>query len=59
MSVTGHLSDIAAIGRDATSGGYRRLAWTDADLALREWFIGQASGLGLDVETDRNGNLWA
>ena len=59
MSVTGHLSDIAAIGRDATSGGYRRLAWTDADLTLREWFIGQASGLGLDVETDRNGNIWA
>ena len=59
MSVTDHLSDIAAIGRDASSGGYRRLAWTDADLALREWFIGQASALGLDVETDRNGNIWA
>ena len=59
MSVTGHLSDIAAIGRDAASGGYRRLAWTDADLTLREWFIGQASALGLDVETDRNGNIWA
>lgn len=59
MSVTGHLSDIAAIGRDATSGGYRRLAWTDADLTLREWFTGQAAGLGLDVETDRNGNIWA
>jgi beta-ureidopropionase / N-carbamoyl-L-amino-acid hydrolase len=57
--VVSHLEDIAAIGRDATSGGYRRLAWTDADLTLREWFIGQASGLGLDVETDRNGNIWA
>jgi len=59
VSVTAHLADIASIGRDATSGGYTRLAWTDADLTLREWFIGQASGLGLDVETDRNGNLWA
>lgn len=59
MSVTGHLTDIASIGRDATSGGYTRLAWSDADLALREWFVGQASGLGLDVETDRNGNMWA
>ena len=59
MSVTAHLADIASIGRDATSGGYSRLAWTDADLTLREWFIGQASGLGLDVETDRNGNIWA
>ena len=59
MSVTAHLADIASIGRDATSGGYSRLAWTDADLTLREWFIGQASDLELDVETDRNGNIWA
>jgi beta-ureidopropionase / N-carbamoyl-L-amino-acid hydrolase len=57
--VTTHLADIASIGRDATSGGYTRLAWTGADLTLREWFIGEASGLGLDVETDRNGNIWA
>lgn len=59
MTVTADLADIASIGRDATSGGYSRLAWTDVDLALREWFIGQASGLGLDVEIDRNGNIWA
>ena len=59
MSVTAHLADIAAIGRNATSGGYSRLAWTDADLTLREWFTGQAAGIGLDVETDRNGNIWA
>ena len=24
------------------SGGYRRFAWTTADLTLREWFAGQA-----------------
>jgi len=59
VSVIAHLADIASIGRDASSGGYSRLAWTDADLMLREWFIGQASGLGLEVETDRNGNIWA
>lgn len=57
--VTGLLADIAPLGRDASSGGYTRLAWTDADHALREWFVGQASVLGLDVETDRNGNIWA
>lgn len=59
MSVTSRLADIAAVGRDATSGGYRRLAWTDADLTLREWFGGEAAGLGLDLEVDRNGNMWA
>ena len=59
MSVASHLDGIAAIGRDAASGGYRRLAWTGADLTLREWFVGTAQGLGLDVEVDRNGNMWA
>ena len=59
MTVVSRLEEIAAIGRDPSSGGYRRLAWTDADLAMREWFIGEASSLGLDVETDRNGNIWA
>jgi N-carbamoyl-L-amino-acid hydrolase len=57
--VTTRLRDIASIGRDATSGGYRRLAWTDPDLTLREWFAGEAADLGLDLEVDRNGNMWA
>ncbi|MFM8774592.1 MAG: M20/M25/M40 family metallo-hydrolase, partial [Actinomycetota bacterium] len=59
MSVVARLEEIADVGRDPSSGGYRRLAWTDPDLALREWFTGQSSALGLDVEADRNGNLWA
>ena len=59
MNVVSRLADITDVGRDPSSGGYRRLAWTDADLALREWFAGQSSSLGLDVEADRNGNLWA
>ena len=57
--VTTRLHGIASIGRDASSGGYRRLAWTDADLTLREWFAGEAAALGLDLEVDRNGNMWA
>ena len=59
MSVTARLADIAAVGRDAASGGYRRLAWSDADLTLREWFAGETAALGLDLEVDRNGNMWA
>ncbi|KQX61997.1 allantoate amidohydrolase [Angustibacter sp. Root456] len=50
--------DLAPIGRTA-SGGYRRFAWTREDATLREWFVGTAQGLGLDVVTDRAGNLWA
>jgi N-carbamoyl-L-amino-acid hydrolase len=47
------------IGRDPDSGGYRRFAWTAADLSAREWFAGEAAARGLDVEVDRNGNQWA
>ena len=47
------------LGRDASTGGYHRFAWTHADAELREWFTGQAEARGLDVHTDRGGNLWA
>ncbi|HEX3004847.1 MAG TPA: allantoate amidohydrolase [Angustibacter sp.] len=50
--------ELAPVGRTA-SGGYRRFAWTREDATLREWFVGTAQGLGLDVVTDRVGNLWA
>src|SRR5688500_13611012 len=52
-------SAIAGIGRDPSSGGYRRFAWTAADRELREWFAGEAAGRGLDVVQDRMGNQWA
>ena len=47
------------LGRVASSGGYRRFAWTDADLAAREWFAGEAATRGLELTVDRNGNQWA
>lgn len=52
-------TSILDVGRDPTSGGYRRFAWTTADLTLREWFAGEASQRGMSVEEDRNGNMWA
>jgi N-carbamoyl-L-amino-acid hydrolase len=45
------------IGR--TDCGYRRYSWTRSDGQCRAWFITEAERRGLDVETDRNGNLWA
>ncbi len=55
-----HLWDsILSVGRNDASGGYRRFAWTTADLTLREWFTGEANNRGMSVEEDRNGNLWA
>src|SRR3712207_8528459 len=52
-------ADLAPVGRNGTTGGYRRFAWTATDATLREWFSGEAARRGLDVTTDRAGNLWA
>ncbi|QYN39091.1 allantoate amidohydrolase [Pseudonocardia sp. DSM 110487] len=52
-------ADLHPVGRDSRSGGYRRFAWTAEDAALREWFTGEAAARGLDVTSDRAGNLWA
>jgi beta-ureidopropionase / N-carbamoyl-L-amino-acid hydrolase len=52
-------SEIADIGRDPTTGGYRRFAWTEADLSMREWFSSECQSRGLDVSEDRVGNQWA
>jgi N-carbamoyl-L-amino-acid hydrolase len=52
-------AELEPLGRHAGTGGYRRLAWTRTDAALREWFTGQAEQRGLDVTTDRAGNVWA
>jgi beta-ureidopropionase / N-carbamoyl-L-amino-acid hydrolase len=47
------------IGRDPETGGYRRYSWTPADAECRAWFTRQAERLGLTVEPDHNGNIWA
>jgi beta-ureidopropionase / N-carbamoyl-L-amino-acid hydrolase len=58
-TVTSLLSSIADVGRDAVRGGYTRPAYSTAELDLRSWFMEQAGRRGLDVETDRNGIIWA
>ncbi|MGW4204219.1 allantoate amidohydrolase [Streptomyces sp. NPDC004726] len=50
---------LAPVGRDRHSHGYRRFAWTGADADCRAWFREQALARGLAYETDRNGNQWA
>ena len=52
-------ADLAPVGRDTTTGGYRRYAWTGTDAVLREWFRGEAEKRRMDVVPDRAGNLWA
>jgi N-carbamoyl-L-amino-acid hydrolase len=52
-------ADLLAVGRDASTGGYRRFAWTSVDAELREWFAAQAQDRSLDLVEDRAGNQWA
>ncbi|HLR84113.1 MAG TPA: allantoate amidohydrolase [Nocardioidaceae bacterium] len=52
-------ADLSEIGRDPATGGYHRFAWNDADMALREWFRGQADVRGMPLTEDGNGNQFA
>ncbi|QSB13781.1 allantoate amidohydrolase [Natronosporangium hydrolyticum] len=47
------------IGQDPAGDGWLRYGWSEADLACRAWFTAQAQARGLQVTTDRNGNLYA
>lgn len=58
MSAGSLLGELSSVGA-AASGGYLRLAWTSADTECREWFVQSAEERDLEVEKDRNGNLWA
>ena len=58
-SVATLLRQIAPVGRDARRGGYSRHVFDPAERELREWFTERATQLGLGLETDRNGNIWA
>src|SRR4051794_14285739 len=52
-------SDLAPIGRSASSGGYFRQPFTQPERELADWFREQAAARGLDVEADQTGNLVA
>jgi N-carbamoyl-L-amino-acid hydrolase len=52
-------SALTPVGREPSTGGYRRFAWTREDALLREWFAGEATARSLDLTLDRAGNQWA
>lgn len=52
-------NDLAAIGRDASSGGYNRPGFGPAERECTQWFVEQATRRELTVESDGNGNLLA
>jgi N-carbamoyl-L-amino-acid hydrolase len=52
-------ADLLPVGLEASTGGYRRFAWTREDATLREWFAAAAAARGMEVTLDRAGNQWA
>ena len=53
------LTEIEDIGRDNIRGGYSRHVFDSSERSLRHWFTSRSRDLGLDVELDKNGNIWA
>jgi len=51
--------ELLPLGRDETTGGYRRYTFTEADSSCRDWFLKSAGERFLRVECDEVGNLWA
>src|SRR3954451_52442 len=52
-------SDLAPIGRSASSGGYFRQPFTQPERELADWFREQAAARNLRLESDLTGNLVA
>jgi N-carbamoyl-L-amino-acid hydrolase len=50
-------AELAAVGAGPT--GWNRLAWGPLEDDARSWFVARATDLGLEVEQDGAGNLWA
>lgn len=50
---------INGFGRNAATGGYNRIGFSDADMAARRWLAGFMAEEGLDVSWDAAGNLFA
>ena len=47
-------SDLAPVGRSASSGGYFRQPFTQPERELSDWFREQAAARDLELEADRN-----
>jgi allantoate deiminase len=52
------LSEVNEFGALET-GGVERLAWTESEIAAREWLAQKCKAEGLDVAYDEAGNVWA
>src|ERR1035438_3635250 len=58
-SLAGLWDSLLPIGRDDSTGGYRRFSWTPEDQQCRAWFTSAAAERGLRNHYARQRNLWA
>ncbi len=52
------LDGVNAFGFDATTGGFDRIGYNDADMAVRDWFAAQMADAGLAVSRDAVNNVF-
>ncbi len=52
------LKDINAFGFDPKTGGFDRVGYSDADMAVRGWFCETMNAVGLTVRRDGAGNVF-
>lgn len=52
------LQNINWFGHNPETGGYNRVGYSDADMAVRTWFADQMRQAGLSVRRDEVGNLF-
>lgn len=50
---------LSAVGRDPSTGGYRRGGWTATEREATRWFVDQCAARDLTLESDGIGNLVA
>lgn len=51
--------DLEPIGRDSTTGGYRRAPFAAAERACVDWYVAEAERRGLEIHWDGQGNAVA
>ncbi|MGP1396696.1 MAG: Zn-dependent hydrolase [Inquilinaceae bacterium] len=52
------LDGVNTFGFNALTGGFNRVGYSDADMAVRDWFAGQMAAAGLRVSRDAVNNLF-
>ncbi|CDO93540.1 unnamed protein product [Kluyveromyces dobzhanskii CBS 2104] len=59
LSTGSEFGGVARWGTEAHEFGMRRLAGTELDGKMRDWFVNECKGLGCTIKVDKIGNIFA